>query len=93
MKDAFERRRVVPHRFLGRVSIDSFDPEGVSNFQNLTLAGYKIRIFLNGVEYLEVVMADPNAGLIRTVSAGRGLPTIVELKGDVSIRLERSEQS
>jgi hypothetical protein len=89
MKDAFERRRIVPRHFLGRISIDQSDSEGATNYQNLVLEGYRPRVFVDGVEHREIIMADPNAGLVLTVGPGRGSLSIVELRGNVSIRLER----
>ena len=82
MKDAFERRRMMRHHFWGRISILSSDPEGYRNYQNLIQDGYRLRVFVDGVEHREFVIADPTAGLVRT--------SIIELRGNVSIRLERN---
>lgn len=90
MKDSFERRRIVQHQFLGRISIVQSDPEGFKNYQNLIQEGYRPRVFVDGVEHREFVTADPDAGLVRTAGHGPGLRSMVELKGSVSIRLERS---
>jgi hypothetical protein len=92
MKDAFERRRLVPQHFLGRVSTERSDLEGIRNHQNLILAGYHIRVFVDGVEHDGVMMADPNAGLVRAIRVVRGSISMIRLTGDVSIRLERSER-
>ena len=90
MKDAFERRRVVQRTFLGRISMDESDSVGADNLRNLTRSGYRPRVFLNGIEQRLIVSADPDAGTVRGVFAGGG-SGILELKGNVSIRLERMD--
>ncbi|SHJ71257.1 hypothetical protein SAMN05444159_1292 [Bradyrhizobium lablabi] len=96
MKDAFEKRRYVPANFRGRVSADRNDP-GYENHKNLMAGGYKIVVFLNGVEQKYCVSADPEEGSVcrnRTVNGSPvfhyGIAQTEIVKGEVTVRLERT---
>jgi hypothetical protein len=91
MKDAFERRRMMRHHFLGRIATDPSDPEGFRNYQNLIQQRYRLRFFVDGVECPEIIMADPEAGLVRTIVSSGSSLSFAELRGNVSIRLERND--
>lgn len=53
--------------FHGRVSAGSEDDIGLDAFNGLTLAGYKVRIMLDGLECADVCTAEPNEGWVRRV--------------------------
>lgn len=77
-KDFFDRRRMVRRRYLGKLSLVSWD----GNYANLLAVGYTVKIFVGDKEIRDAVSADPDAGEVQCTD-GR------ILKGSVEIRLFR----
>jgi len=95
MKDAFERRRHVPQRFIGRISTDPDDP-GYQNWVNLYCSGspYKIEVRLNGIVQDNCKSTDVEEGCIERLKCFKGQPVEVDghfvwekVTGEVEVRL------
>ena len=87
MSEPFDGRHVRNRpSFHGRVSTNRSD-RGFQNYLNLITDGYKICVFLNGVEHHRTMAADPDAGTIEIYNGSQA----VTLKGYVEIRLERDK--
>ncbi len=93
MSDAFEKRRHVQQRFIGRVSSYMNDP-GYQNWLNLRGSNYKMEVRLNGVVQHDVNIVDVEGGWLERLAMHNGAPlmrngsfVLQELKGEVEIRL------
>ena len=95
MKDAFEKRRHVPQRFVGRISTNPLDP-GYQNWVNLYARGdppfYIIEVRLDGVVQAGVNAADVEEGWVERLKCYQGNPVMVagnfvleKVKGEVEI--------
>jgi len=60
----WQRIKPRPAEFHGRVSSDQRD-RGSRNFCDLQVAGYTIRVMLDGVEQKDCDIADPIEGFVR----------------------------
>lgn len=72
--------------FHGLVAREVHD-DGFRNYCNLSLDGYDIRVFLDGVEQIEYTAANPEEGWVRVV--GHSLSVRNTLKGLVEIKIQR----
>jgi hypothetical protein len=66
------------------------DEVGFRNYCNLLLDGYAVRVFLDEVEQMEYIAANPEEGWVRGVSMGCSVSAYSTLKGIVEVRIERS---
>jgi hypothetical protein len=87
MKDAFEKRRYVPMRFMGRCSCIMSDA-GFGSLLAIKEQGLLVRVLFNGVDQIgNVVIADPMEGAIWTEQMVNGSPALVKQCGHVEIFL------
>lgn len=95
MIDAFEKRRHVPKRFIGRISTDPADKIGYENWVNLYgESNYKIEVRFNGVVQDNCHSLDVDEGWIERLKCFMGEPVIVDgsivvekVSGEVEVRL------
>lgn len=99
MIDAFEKRRHVLQRFIGRISTDPKDEAGYQNWVNIYCeSDYKIEVRLNGVVQNNCNSIDVEEGWIERLKCFQGNPVIVDgnfvlekVSGEVEVRLMKSE--